>query len=48
MKWMGSVGDWFTVIIRVIRQGCILFPLLFAIVIDCIMRKTLTSLDVGL
>jgi len=49
VKWMGSVGDWFTVIIRVIRQGCILFPLLFAIVIDWpIMRKTLTSLDVGL
>jgi len=47
VKWMGSVGDWFTVMTGV-RQGCILSPLLFAIVIDWIMRKTLTSLDVGL
>jgi len=47
VKWMGSVGDWFTVMTGV-RQGCILSPLLFAIVIDWIMRKTLTSWDVGL
>jgi len=46
VKWRGLVVDWFTVITGV-RQG-FLSPLLFALVIDWIMRKALTSLDVGL
>jgi len=38
----GMCGDWFEIVTGV-RQGYILSPLLFAIVIDWVMKKSLTN-----
>ena len=40
-------SDWFEVVTGV-RQGCILSPLLFAIVIDWVMKKSLINFQGGL
>jgi len=47
VKWNGAIGEWFTVMTGV-RQGCILSPLLFALIMDWIMKTALSDLDVGL
>ena len=47
VKWSGTVGEWFKVMTGV-RQGCILSPVLFALIMDWIMRKALAGTDVGL
>jgi len=46
VKWRGTVGEWFKVITGA-RQGCILSPVLFALIMDWIMRKALVGTDVG-
>jgi len=43
----GDVSSWFQVITGV-RQGCILSPLLFAITIDWVMRKTTENGEAGI
>ena len=43
----GVSGDWFEVVTGV-RHGCILSPLLFTIVIDWMMKKSLTNFQGGL
>ena len=47
VKWSGTVGEWFKVTTGV-RQGCILSPVLFALIMNWMMRKTLAGTDVGL
>ena len=43
VRWNGAIGEWFTVMTGV-RQGCILSPLLFAVVMYWIMKTTLSDL----
>jgi len=47
IKLNGITGDWFNVVTGVC-QGCILLPLLFAIVMDWIMKKSLRNYEGGL
>ena len=47
VKLNGVCSDWFKVVTGV-RQGCTLSPLLFAIVIDWVMKKSLTNFQGGL
>jgi len=47
VKTNGDTSEWFTVLTGV-RQGCILSPQLFAIVMDWAMRQSTISKDFGL
>jgi len=47
VKTNGQVGEWF-LIESGVRQGCILSPILFAIVIDWIMKQATEGRNVGL
>ena len=47
VKLLGTSGQWFSLLTGVI-QGCILSPLLFALVLDWIMKKSLSGLNAGL
>ena len=47
VRTSGATSEWFNVLIDV-RQGCILSPLLFAIVMDWVMRQSTISRDFSL
>ena len=43
----GRPGDWYEIITGV-REGCLLSPLLFIIVLDCILNKVVHTSSCGL
>src|SRR6218665_1814555 len=43
----GEMGEWFQVITGV-RQGCVLSPLIFALVVDWVMTRVMSAKDTGI
>src|SRR6218665_929203 len=43
----GEVGEWFQLITGV-RQGCVLSPLIFALVVDWVMTRVMSVKDAGI
>jgi len=43
----GDVGEWFQIITGV-RQGCVLSPLIFALVVDWVMTRVMSGKDAGM
>jgi hypothetical protein len=46
VKLAGSKGDWFD-IARGVRQGCVIAPLLFNTIFDCVVRLAVSRMPEG-
>ena len=47
VRYGGEVGEWFQIVTGV-RQGCVLSPLIFALVVDWVMARVAKDADTGL